>query len=765
MRFSGSFLLIIFSALLLSSCSNTRFLKGDEVLYTGLKKITITDKENIKHNKEAKELIDAITFSKPNNALFGTRRILIPFSLWAHNYLKPKKEGKKGNWLYRTLGKEPVLISTVNPEMRSRKLETGLFSKGYFHATASHSIHPKKSNSRKAKISYTINLGQPFKINKIINPAPIDSIDMFINSYMENLKIAPGDIFNLDIIKAERQAMAGKLAEEGYYFFSPDYIEFIADTSLTPFQIDLTIRKNRELPEFVLKKYSIDEIQVQFTDMEIVSTRLSSELPDSTYYEGISIIGAKNYLKPEAIRRCIQFENGDLYSTSRHQGTNKQLNNTGVFRNVKMQFVLSDTLNKKVNLFIELSPKENVTLNLEGYVQTKSTGFAGPGVEATVSDGNIGRAANTLQLRLTGGFEWQTGKKSGEELGSNSYNAGINSAFVFPKFVLPFKADWEKNLMMSKTICDLGFEFLNNTRYYRMTSLTAGFGYQWKKRKKITNMFSPVRVNIVNLLETTKNFDSIVEGNIYVKKSFEEQTVLGMMYSFIYDNTVRKKNGTYFQAIIGTSGNFASLVSNLVGNEKPYKILNNVYSQFLKVSFDFRYYTRTVKKGFAFRLYTGTGYSYGNSTVMPYIEQFYSGGSTSIRGFTARSLGPGSYKPDEINGIIDQTGDIKLEFNAEYRVPFSETILGAFFFDVGNVWLLNEDEFRPGAEFNLNSFTKQLAVGSGIGSRFDFDFFILRTDLGIPMRNTYESENGYWLSNFSEMLSGYRFNIAIGYPF
>ncbi len=765
MRFSFSFLVIIILLFIFSSCSNTRFLKDDEVLYTGLKKVTVTDKENLKNNKGAKILIDEITSVKPNNALFGTRRILLPLGLWAHNYFKPKKEGKKGNWIYRNLGKDPILISTVNPETRIKKLETALFGKGYFHAKAHYEVHPEKSNLRKAKLSYTINLDRPFIINKILKETPVDSIDLFLNTYMENLKIEPGDIFNLDIVKAEKQAMAAKLTEDGYYFFSPDFIDFIADTLADPYQIDLMIRKSKDLPAFVLKKYSIDRIKVNFTGMDIDSTRQSSYIPDSIFYEGVYIIGANNYLKPEPIRRCIQFETGDLYSTSRHQGTIKQLNNTGVFKNVRVQFLLSDTVNQKVNLVIELSPKDNVTVNLEGYVQTKSTGFAGPGLEITVSDGNIGRAANTLQLRLTGGFEWQTGKKSEAELGTNSYNAGINSAFVFPKFILPFKADWEKKLLTSKTICDLGFEFLNNVRYYRMTSLTAGIGYLWKKRRKITNRFSPVRVNIVNLLETTSNFDSIVEGNIYVKKSFEEQTVLGMMYDFIFDNTLKKSNGTYFQAIFGTSGNAASLISNIIGNDKPYKILGNVYSQFFKTSFDFRYFTGTIKKGLVFRIYTGVGYSYGNSTVMPYIEQFYSGGTTSIRGFAARALGPGSYKPDEINGIIDQTGDIKLEFNTEYRVPFSDMVHGALFVDIGNVWLLNKDEYRPGAEFNFSTFTNQLAMGSGFGLRFDFDFFIVRTDLGIPMRNTYKSENGYWVDGLSEAFSEYRFNIAIGYPF
>ena len=166
-----------------------------------------------------------------------------------------------------------------------------------------------------------------------------------------------------------------------------------------------------------------------------------------------------------------------------------------------------------------------------------------------------------------------------------------------------------------------------------------------------------------------------------------------------------------------------------------------------------------------FRIFTGTGISYGNSSVMPYIEQFYSGGSNSIRGFIARSLGPGSYKPVDYNGIIDQTGDIKLEGNVEYRFAFSKMVLGALFVDAGNVWLLDQDVNRPGAEFKFNSFAKQLAVGTGFGLRFDFDFFVMRLDLGFPLRNSYPGENGScWLPS-SDVFSGYRLNLAIGYPF
>jgi len=290
------------------------------------------------------------------------------------------------------------------------------------------------------------------------------------------------------------------------------------------------------------------------------------------------------------------------------------------------------------------------------------------------------------------------------------------------------------------------------------------FGYQWRKTQKVTHSFNPFKMNMVSLLKTTALFDSIVDANPYVKRSFEEQYIIGIEYSFTYDNSDRKRDGFYFQGMISTSGNLIDAFMQIGGEERPYTIFGDIYSQFVKTSADFRYYTNTTKEGLVLRLYAGTGISYGNSSVMPYVEQYFSGGSNSLRGFTARSLGPGSYKPEEYNGIVDQTGDIKLEFNSEYRFRMTEIMLGALFLEAGNVWLLNPDENRPGSQFKFSNFTEQLAVGTGVGLRFDFDFFILRTDFGLPLRFPYNDGDGNW-NHFGEVFEKFRFNLAIGYPF
>ena len=238
--------------------------------------------------------------------------------------------------------------------------------------------------------------------------------------------------------------------------------------------------------------------------------------------------------------------------------------------------------------------------------------------------------------------------------------------------------------------------------------------------------------------------------------------------SLSYNNTlIIRPNNFLFQGGINTSGNVIDLFAGMgkEDEERPYYFLGNIYSQFVKLTTDFRYYRNGYNKSLAFRFYAGIGLPYGNSTALPYVEQFFSGGAYSIRGFTARYLGPGSYYSEDQSGYIDQSGDIKLETNLEFRFGMSKVLKGAVFIDAGNIWLVNEDPNRPGAKFNLNTFYKQVAVSAGLGLRFDFTFFVLRTDVGFPIRNPYPTDGRYWLSVEDKILSGSLFHLSIGYPF
>jgi len=756
--------LLVMAAIILASCSNTRFLTGDQLLYTGRNKVTVVSPEKYKNRKAADQVIQTVTSYKPNNAL-GGKRLLPPGGLWIYNYRKPR-ENRLSKWLYKTFSVEPVLVSQVNPEMRCQKLESELFNIGFFHSSVWSNIDTSHRNPRKAKITYTIKLNYPYAYNKISFAPPADAVDSIISNYQKDLTIKPDDIFDLETVKSETKKITARVVEKGFYYFNADHIQWTADTTLSPGHIDLRIGRNKELTQDAIRKYDINNISVRIASPVDSLNRLPSA--DTIHYDGISIISQSNYLKPEVISRSIYFRKGDTYSTAKHQQTMQRLNSYGVFKFINMQFLPGiDSLANQLNLQLELTPTKEINLDLEANVVSKSTGFSGPGFVATLAHGNLARRANKLQLKLKGGLEWQWSNQSTSALGTISYNIGLSSSIVFPKILKPFKLFNTNRFSIPQTSLTLGFEIMNKIQYYQMSSLNLGYGYQWRRSSNITHIFYPVYFNSITLLQTTEEFDSILNANPYIRKSFEEQFIAGMKYDFIYDNSSNKQaNGFYFQAGFSSAGNFIGLIKRVASTEQtqPYSILGNAYSQFIKISTDMRYYRNIRNHTLAFRVYAGIGVPYNNSVVMPYVEQFYSGGSNSIRAFTARSLGPGNYQTEVISGIIDQTGDIKLEGNAEYRFKLSGVLHGAFFLDAGNVWLLNPDENRPGAEFNFNTFTTQLAVGTGIGLRFDFNFFVLRADIGFPLRRAYAIEESYWLTNAKDILSG-TFNLAIGYPF
>ncbi len=321
--------------------------------------------------------------------------------------------------------------------------------------------------------------------------------------------------------------------------------------------------------------------------------------------------------------------------------------------------------------------------------------------------------------------------------------------------------------MVQQTSLNLDFNLLNRIAYYRMFSSRMHVNYTWGQTKKVQYSVSPLYLNSVTLLETTPEFDSVVIDNIYIRKSFEEQFIFGTRYGITIDDTHQiKPRNLFFQTGLNLSGNLFDLFAGMgkTEDDRPYTVFNTIYSQFTKVTSEFKYYFHGPNRTIVTRLFAGVGLPYGNSSVIPYVEQFFSGGAYSIRGFTARYVGPGSYR-EETDGYIDQSGDIKLEANLEYRFGLSKILKGALFIETGNIWLINEDENRPGSKFSFSTFYDQLAVGAGFGLRFDFSFFVLRTDLGFPIRTAYSTEGKNWQLGTSRAFKGTQFYLAIGYPF
>jgi outer membrane protein assembly factor BamA len=328
-----------------------------------------------------------------------------------------------------------------------------------------------------------------------------------------------------------------------------------------------------------------------------------------------------------------------------------------------------------------------------------------------------------------------------------------------------------------KTKLTLGYEFQNRTKLYSLQTFRGSFGYLWKESDQKEHLLNVTEITYAGPQNVTALYEAKILENASLGKVIEKQLIFGPTYSYTYTNTAQaaKKHTLYYKGTIDLAGNITGLATGAnVKKGDTIKVFNVPFSQFIKIENDFRHYLKLGGESqLASRIIVGAGYTYGNSTEMPFIKQFFIGGTNSLRAFRARSIGPGSFNsaPTTVNSFLpDESGDIKLEINTEYRAKIYGLVKGALFIDAGNIWLLNENSEKPGAKFS-NKFLSELAVGTGAGLRFDFSFLILRTDLAFPIRKPYLSEGNRWVMDKIDFGSApWRrenliFNIAIGYPF
>ena len=384
----------------------------------------------------------------------------------------------------------------------------------------------------------------------------------------------------------------------------------------------------------------------------------------------------------------------------------------------------------------------------------------------------------SLNLELKGSYEWQTSSTvDGESSVMNSYELGAALSLNFPRLVLP----WIRNRVdpfrfPSETNFKIYAEQVNRARYFKMLSFGGTVSYSFQPKRSIKHTVTPIHLAFNTLQHRTARFDSIANANPMLFHSLDDQFIPSLTYTVTYDNSYRKKkNRVWWENSLTSAGNVTSVIYAAFGqkfSKKEKELLGNPFAQFLKYSSEVRYtYHISEKQQLATRLMGGVIWVYGRKTIAPYSEQFYVGGANSIRAFTVRSIGPGRFHPANNSGYsyVDETGDIKLEANLEYRFRIFSNFMGgnlngAAFLDAGNVWLMRKDEARPGAEFNLRHFFDSIALGTGVGIRYDLSFLILRLDFGFALHVPYDTEKrGYY--NIPKFKDGMGIHFAIGYPF
>lgn len=759
------FVLILF----LSSCSTTRNLPKDEVLYTGIKKIEVTNEDQSKQGEEALTEVEAALAYPPNNALLGSSSIRtpFPFGLWMYNALV-KKKGKIGQWLFKKLASKPIYINTVNPDVRTKVAYNLLREYGYFNGVTSYQVDPDPKDSKKAKITYRVEMNNPYTYDSIAYVRLRHRVDTLIQSQIGQQLLHKGDNFNVTQLEAERQRISSLLRNNGFYYFRPEFITYQADTVLHPGQVALRISTKPGLPRTILRPWTIGNISIHMSGF-------NSEPPtDSIHYKDLTIFyEGKLRVRPSILYNRLKFKTGDLYSQQQQEKTQTGFARLGIFRYSEMQYTPVDTTRRQDTLNLQINTVYDLPLDgeLELNVTSKSNDQLGPGAIFSVTKRNIFGGGETFGVSLRGSYEWQTGKRvTGSNSAINSWELGASGTLTFPQIIFPglMKGDL---LYPSSTSLRIYVDQLNRAKFFKMLAFGGSASFDFQPSATSHHAITPFKLTYSLLQKPTPEFDSIVTENKALGKSLEDQFIPSMGYTYTYDDSpiTTRRNHLWWQSSITQAGLILDAAYAIAGKrfDKQDKVLfGNKFAQFVKLTSEIRYnYALGRRQHLVGRLMGGVAYSYGNAVTTPYSEQFYIGGANSIRAFTIRTIGPGSYHPaDTKYGYLDQTGDIKFEANLEYRFPILGDLHGAAFLDAGNVWLLRYDENRLGGQLKWGSFLKDLALGTGVGLRYDLTFIVLRLDMGIGLHVPYDTgKKGYY--NIPSFKDGMGLHLAIGYPF
>lgn len=768
-----SIISLIATILLLVSCNTTKYLAPQQKLYTGAS-ITLHKLDSTKvNNSDLAEELNGLLRPEPNATLLG-----IPFKLWLYNLAgNPQKQSGWRTWLRRKWGEPPVIATMAALEKNRTILQNRLENRGYFFNSVTVDTLVKK---KKLTAVYNAYLDSQYTVRNqtfVVRDTtlPLGKTLARITARMNERQ--KGKPYDLDMIKSEYDRIDSRLKQRGFYYFSPDYIISLVDSNVGNHQVDIRMMVKRQTPEQSKKQFRINDVVV-FADYNIGGDTSVRNVQHVDGDSGYIVVDHSNFVKPNVFARMLGFHKGDLYNRNAHGLALNRLSTLGLYKFVKASFEETDTVKGKgswLNAYYYLTPAPEKSLLFEMSGFTKSNNSNGTELSVNWRHKNFFHGAELFTAKVYGGLEKQVLKNAPNV---STRRLGVDLSLILPKLWPPFVKINTNRAFVPQTKMNIGYEFFTRSNQYTLNSLNTNFGYIFKESLAKEHQLNVLSLTFVRPTSIAPDFQLALDTNVVLRRSIERQFIIGPNYNYNYNSladpaNARKKSNYYLNANLDLSGNVMGLITNAnvnAGREK--KIFNSPFSQYIRGEVDFRnYYKLNKSVTLASRALVGLGYAWGNSSTMPFVKSFFIGGPNDLRAFGTRSLGPGSYyagNPRFAERYLgDQPGDMKLELNTEIRANLFSIVQGAFFVDAGNTWLLREDPDRPGGKFS-NAFYKQLAVGSGVGLRFDASILVLRLDLGVPLRSP-NTTNGFDWSfrdmSWSWLQHNWVWNIAIGYPF
>lgn len=783
-------LVMVFGQLLVG-CSSTSALKEGEQLFTGLNPIDYRNYEPGDYADSAKEEMEYALASAPNGALFGSSYYRTPFPvrLWIWNAFSQSKGGL-AKWITKTFGSKPKLMANVNPQLRAQVAEHQLDKYGYFNGKVTYDVLTE-SNPKKAKVAYHVDLGHLWTLDSMayLN-FPVKGKQL-IDSTMKKAIIKKGSPFNVSNLELERQRITRLFRNNGYYFYQNGYASYLADTVSVPGKAQVRLTMVDSIEPEATRQWYIGNININF------KKDFMEEMTDSFVrrYLSFRYHGKKMPIRPGIVLRSLRLRPRTLYKVRTEERAKSGLQEMGLFNYTSLQFtprstksvdslgnvVYNDTLDANIDLVFDKPYDFYIEANARG----KTSGRVGPELVVGLTKRNAFRGGEKLDINLHGSHEWQTvNRVGGKSSRINSYEYGADASLEFPRIITPWnmfrsmaqnERRYRAGHMPTKyrgvptTTIKASMNVLNRASYFRRHVASGELTYDWATSYQHHHSFSPLILSYEFMNSKTAAFDSILSIHPYLQISMRDQFVPKMSYTYTYRSPRKYRHPITWTTTVSEAGNVLSLGYLAAGrkwNERDKKMFKNPFAQFLKLETDFVKYWRLTDQGtLVGHVNAGIIWSYGNAENAPYYEQFYVGGANSIRAFNVRSIGPGRFLPSNSKySYIDQTGDIKYLMNLEYRQKLFGDLYGAMFLDAGNVWTLHEHEYSPLGKFEAKRFFRQMAVGTGVGVRYDMGMFVIRVDWGVGLHVPYETgKSGFY--NIKSFKNAQSLHLAVGYPF
>jgi len=766
---------------ILTSCSYTRKVPDNKFL---LKKNTV----RINDNNINKDDVIGLIKQKPNKKLFG-----VMFKLHFYNLSSTNNPKGFSKFLQR-IGEPPIILDTLKIKNSIEQISLYLSNHGYFNSSVKSIV---KYANKKAKVTYKISVDEPHRINSIEYTVEDKELVNTILARTGGSYVKEGDIFNTDKFEKERERITNYLKNIGYFAFNKDFIVFTIDSSLNSKKMNArlivkspkqTVNSRDTLGYSKHLQYKISKINIYPDFNPIISDTLNKDtliysIPQfenkNIFNKYFFIYQNKMRIKHQTISQSIFINTNSFFNLTDVEQTYNRLSELKNFRFININFNelekdIDDTLPSYRNLICNIELSKNKANSYSTEIEaSNSSGYFGITGNILFQNRNFFKGAEIFNLRLKGVLDNQKINKytsSKDRPLFNTYETGIEVGFEIPKFLVPIPEERFNKYFKPKTIISTGYHYQNRPDFIRTITM-ASFGYEWKQNKNIQHLFNPIEVNAVKIYPDSSikaSIDAISDKRL--KYQYTDHFILNLKYIFIYNTQElnKRKNFTFFRTNIESAGNFLYLTKKLFddrrNSEGDYEVFNLIYSQYARFEIELRryiFFNRT--NNLVLRVNGGWGIPYGNSKQLPYEKSFISGGTNDIRAWRLRALGPGSYY-DTIIENFDRVGDISIKLNVEHRFQIYKFLHGAFFADAGNIWLNKPNVQFPEGDFVFNKLLQQIAIGTGFGVRLDLNFFIIRIDAAIPVKDPTKPKKYQWVISDTK-LRNVVFNFGIGYPF